>query len=236
MQRPLDYLYNRFLTGMKPTQQDFQDLMDSFFHKADLDAALTRLEQISLGEGEAWQVDAALDEGSVQPVQNKVVAARLRQLAESLETTNSNLSSAARTLAEAVEAIGTKASQNDLNNLTSGFTTFVSEVRTALSSKADASSTYTKSDVDAALRDKSDKTDTYTKQEVDRLSELKMSIAQGIANAGKVPKVNEQGNLELSSTESIRETVLPPNKRRVYWKARGCLKTIQQIFRQLEDN
>lgn len=81
MQQTIEYLYNRFLTGMKPTQQDFRDLMDSFFHKADLDATLQRLEAISLGEGEAWQVDNALDEGSIQPVQNKVVAARLRQLA-----------------------------------------------------------------------------------------------------------------------------------------------------------
>ena len=39
MQRTIEYLYNRFLTGMKPTQQDFRDLMDSFFHKADLAVA-----------------------------------------------------------------------------------------------------------------------------------------------------------------------------------------------------
>ena len=138
MQRPLEYLYNRFLTGMKPTQQDFQDLMDSFFHKADLDAALTRLEQISLGEGEAWQVDAALDEGSVQPVQNKVVAARLRQLSEALSTTNSNLSNASSALADALIAIGTKASQSDLNSLSGAFSDFVTEVRAALQGKADS--------------------------------------------------------------------------------------------------
>ena len=62
MQKTLDELYNRFLTGMKPTQQDFRDLMDSFFHKSDLDASLQRLEKISLGDGEAWQVDGSLDE------------------------------------------------------------------------------------------------------------------------------------------------------------------------------
>ena len=70
MQRSIEYLISRFLTGMKPTEQDFRDLFDSFFHKSDLDAALQRLERISLGEGEAWQVDNTLDEGSIQPVQN----------------------------------------------------------------------------------------------------------------------------------------------------------------------
>lgn len=192
MQRPLEYLYNRFLTGMKPTQQDFQDLMDSFFHKADLDAALTRLEQISLGEGEAWQVDAALDEGSVQPVQNKVVAARLRQLSEALSTTNSNLSNASSALADALIAIGTKASQSDLNSLSGAFSDFVTEVRAALQGKADSN------EMASALGTKADKSTTYTKTEVDTALGSKLNLNQGASNAGKVPKVNDQGILEMS--------------------------------------
>ena len=198
MQRTIEYLYSRFLTGMKPTQQDFRDLMDSFFHKTDLDATLTRLEQISLGEGEAWQVDSALDEGSVQPVQNRVVTARLSQLGEALAETNSNLSTATQALAEAMEAIGTKASQSDLNTLSNAFTTFVEQANAALSSKADASSTYTKTEVYQALDGKADKSSTYTKNDVDTAMNGKLAINQGEENAGKVPKVNSQGNLELS--------------------------------------
>ena len=179
MQQTLEYLYNRFLTGMKPTQQDFRDLMDSFFHKADLDAALTRLEQISLGEGEAWQVDAALDEGSVQPVQNKVVAARLRQIAEGLASTDGTLATATRDLADVVAALGTKAAQSDLTALASALDNFRTAVNTSLGEKAAASSVYTKSETDTALAGK-------------------LSISQGAANAGKVPMVNAEGNLELS--------------------------------------
>ena len=192
MQRTLEYLYNRFLTGMKPTQQDFQDLMDSFFHKADLDATLTRLEAISLGEGEAWQVDSALDEGSVQPVQNKVVAARLRQLAEALHETDEGLSAVSSDLAEAIGAIGTKASQTELNGLSDAFTSFVEAVGTALNGKANAQETST------ALEGKADKSTTYTKSEVDAAMGGKLDKSQGAANAGKVPKVNNQGVLELT--------------------------------------
>ena len=126
MQRTIEYLYNRFLTGMKPTQQDFRDLMDSFFHKADLDATLQRLERISLGEGEAWQVDNALDEGSIQPVQNKVVAARLRQLAESISTTNASLASTMGTLSGALTTLNGKASQTDLEALRGMVSDFLS--------------------------------------------------------------------------------------------------------------
>ncbi|MBR1644334.1 MAG: hypothetical protein IJ684_03060 [Bacteroidales bacterium] len=128
MQRPLEYLINRFLTGMKPTQQDFRDLMDSFFHKADLDAALQRLERISLGDGEAWQVDNALDEGSIQPVQNKVVAERLRQLSQSISTTNASLASTMGTLSGALTTLGTKANQSDLEALQGTVQTFLREI------------------------------------------------------------------------------------------------------------
>ncbi|MCQ2298711.1 MAG: CotH kinase family protein [Bacteroidales bacterium] len=128
MQRTIEYLYNRFLTGMKPTTQDFQDLMDSFFHKADLDEALKRLEQISLGDGEAWQVDGTLDEGSEQPVQNKVVAARLRLLSESIGTTNERLGRAMEQLSEVMGTLGGKASQADLEALQGRVTAFLREI------------------------------------------------------------------------------------------------------------
>ena len=179
MQQTIEYLYNRFLTGMKPTQQDFRDLMDSFFHKADLDATLQRLEAISLGEGEAWQVDNALDEGSIQPVQNKVVAARLRELGDALAATDSRLSTAAQGLADAVAAIGTKASAAEVATLRDAYTAFVAATNTALGSKADASNVYSKTEADNLLGGKLDKN-------------------QGAANAGKVPKVNARGELELS--------------------------------------
>ena len=128
MQRTIEYLYNRFLTGMKPTTQDFLDLMDSFFHKADLDEALKRLEQISLGDGEAWQVDGTLDEGSEQPVQNKVVAARLRLLSESIGTTNERLGRAMEQLSEVMGTLGGKASQADLEALQGRVTAFLREI------------------------------------------------------------------------------------------------------------
>ena len=186
MQRSIEYLNNRFLTGMKPTQQDFRDLMDSFFHKADLDAALARLEQISLGEGEAWQVDTALDEGSVQPVQNKVVAARLRQLAEALAAIDGNLSTVTDNLAAAVLAVNGKASQTDLSALQEAYSQFVTATGLALDDKANAN------DLNQALAQKANSSDVNT------ALAGKLSINQGAANAGKVPKVNAEGNLDLS--------------------------------------
>ena len=171
MQRTIEYLYNRFLTGMKPTQQDFRDLMDSFFHKADLDATLQRLERISLGEGEAWQVDNALDEGSIQPVQNKVVAARLRQLAESISTTNASLASTMGTLSGALTTLNGKASQTDLEALrgmVSDFLSAMNAYKLATDGRLDT--------IEATLPGKVDKD-------------------QGVSQAGKVLTVGADGNV-----------------------------------------
>lgn len=156
---------------MKPTQQDFRDLMDSFFHKADLDAALQRLERISLGDGEAWQVDAALDEGSIQPVQNKVVAAKLRQLAESLATTDRNLSTTAQNLADALETLGSKAAQSDLSTLQGTVTTFLREIAEYRQDMAE------------------------TLDEMDTAIAGKVARNQGVSQAGKVMTVGPDGNL-----------------------------------------
>ena len=171
MQRTIEYLYNRFLTGMKPTQQDFRDLMDSFFHKADLDATLQRLERISLGEGEAWQVDNALDEGSIQPVQNKVVAARLRQLAESISTTNASLASTMGTLSGALTTLNGKASQTDLEALRGTVSDFLSAMnayKLATDGRLDT--------IEATLPGKVDKD-------------------QGVSQAGKVLTVGPDGKV-----------------------------------------
>lgn len=171
MQRTIEYLYNRFLTGMKPTQQDFRDLMDSFFHKADLDATLQRLERISLGEGEAWQVDNTLDEGSIQPVQNKVVAARLRQLAESISTTNASLSSTMGTLSGALTTLNGKASQTDLEALRGTVSDFLSAMnayKLATDGRLDT--------IEATLPGKVDKD-------------------QGVSQAGKVLTVGSDGKV-----------------------------------------
>lgn len=135
MQKTLDELYNRFLTGMKPTQQDFRDLMDSFFHKSDLDASLQRLEKISLGDGEAWQVDGSLDEGSIQPVQNKVVAKRLKELSQSISTIDASLASQISRLSNTITAVGNKAEQSDLDALNTALDNFqqmVSQTLTVL--------------------------------------------------------------------------------------------------------
>ena len=183
MQQTIEYLYNRFLTGMKPTQQDFRDLMDSFFHKADLDAALQRLERISLGDGEAWQVDAALDEGSIQPVQNKVVAARLRQLAESLSTTDGNLRTATQNLSGALETLGTKASQTDLEALQGTVTAFLREIAEYRQDTAEDLN-----EMDTAIAGKVDKD-------------------QGVSQAGKVLTVGADGKVKCEEPSSDGNTL-----------------------------
>ena len=183
MQQTIEYLYNRFLTGMKPTQQDFRDLMDSFFHKADLDAALQRLERISLGDGEAWQVDAALDEGSIQPVQNKVVAARLRQLAESLSTTDGKLRTATQNLSGALETLGTKASQTDLEALQGTVTAFLREIAEYRQDTAEDLN-----EMDTAIAGKVDKD-------------------QGVSQAGKVLTVGADGKVKCEEPSSDGNTL-----------------------------
>lgn len=120
MQTDKATLKSRFQTGMKPTQQDFENLLDSFMHKSELDSALARLELISIGEGEAWAVDDALDAGSEQPVQNKVIAAALAQKANAADI---------YTKLEVAALLSGKAD--------------ASAVATALSGKADASATTT---------------------------------------------------------------------------------------------
>lgn len=190
MQQTIEYLYNRFLTGMKPTQQDFRDLMDSFFHKADLDATLQRLEAISLGEGEAWQVDNTLDEGSIQPVQNKVVAARLRQLAESISTTNASLASTMGTLSGALTTLNGKASQTDLEALQGTVTAFLREIAEYRQDVAEELN-----EIDNALSD------------VNNAMAGKVDKQQGVANAGKVMKVNARGELEPADEGGKVKTV-----------------------------
>ena len=183
MQQTIEYLYNRFRTGMKPTQQDFQDLMDSFFHKSDLDAALTRLERISLGDGEAWQVDAALDEGSVQPVQNKVVAQRLRELAASISTTNASLSSTMGTLSGALTTLGTKANQSDLTALQGTVTAFLREIAEYRQDTAE-----TLNEMDTAIAGKVDKD-------------------QGVSQAGKVLTVGSDGKVKCEEPSADGNTL-----------------------------
>ena len=183
MQRTIEYLYNRFLTGMKPTQQDFRDLMDSFFHKADLDAALTRLERISLGDGEAWQVDAVLDEGSVQPVQNKVVAARLRQLAESLSTTDGNLRTVTENLSTALNTLNGKASQSDLESLRGTVAAFLREMAEYRQDTAE------------------------TLNEMDDAIAGKIDINQGVSQADKVLTVDSDGKVRPKEASSDGNTI-----------------------------
>lgn len=183
MQRTIEYLYNRFLTGMKPTQQDFRDLMDSFFHKADLDAALTRLERISLGDGEAWQVDAVLDEGSVQPVQNKVVAARLRQLAERLSTTDGNLRTVTENLSAALNTLNGKASQSDLESLRGTVAAFLREMAEYRQDTAEALN------------------------EMDDAIAGKVAIDQGVSQADKVLTVDSDGKVRPKEASSDGNTI-----------------------------
>lgn len=183
MQRTIEYLYNRFLTGMKPTQQDFRDLMDSFFHKSDLDAALTRLELISLGDGEAWQVDAVLDEGSVQPVQNKVVAQRLRELAASISATNASLSSTTGTLSEALATLGTKASKTDLESLQGTVAAFLREMAEYRQDTAE------------------------TLNEMDDAIAGKVAIDQGVSQADKVLTVDSDGKVRPKEASSDGNTI-----------------------------
>ena len=183
MQQTLEYLYDRFRTGMKPTQQDFRDLMDSFFHRADLDAALQRLERISLGDGEAWQVDAALDEGSIQPVQNKAVAKRLNQLAQSISTTNSDLSKTMTKLGEAITTLGTKADQSDLDTLRGTVEAFLREVAEYRQDMADELNA-----MDTAISGKVD-------------------IDQGVSQAGKVLGVGSDGKVRTTEASSDGNTL-----------------------------
>lgn len=183
MQQTIEYLYNRFLTGMKPTAQDFQDLFDSFFHKSDLDTALQRLERISLGEGEAWQVDNTLDEGSIQPVQNKVVAERLRQLAESISTTNASLASTMGTLSGALTTLNGKASQTDLEALRGTVSDFLSAMnayKLATDGRLDT--------IEATLPSKVDKD-------------------QGVSQAGKVLTVGADGKVRPKEASSDGNTI-----------------------------
>ena len=183
MQQTIEYLYNRFLTGMKPTQQDFRDLMDSFFHKADLDATLQRLEAISLGEGEAWQVDNTLDEGSIQPVQNKVVAARLRQLAESISSTNASLASTMGTLSNALTTLGNKANQADLAALQGTVTAFLREIAEYRQDTAELLD-----EMDTAIAGKVDKD-------------------QGVSQAGKVLTVGSDGKVKCEEPSADGNTL-----------------------------
>lgn len=183
MQRSIEYLISRFLTGMKPTEQDFRDLFDSFFHKSDLDAALQRLERISLGEGEAWQVDNTLDEGSIQPVQNKVVAARLRQLAESISTTNASLSNTMGTLSGALTTLNSKASQADLEALRGTVSDFLS-----------AMNAY-KLATDGRL-------DT-----IESTLPGKVDIDQGVSQADKVLTVDRDGKVRPKEASSDGNTI-----------------------------
>lgn len=179
MQKSREELKEIFVTGAKPQQRDYWDLFDSFLHKEELSRALARLEEISINPELAWQVDAELDEGSPQPVENRVVAAALRELAASIATTNGNVATAAQGLADAVAAIGTKASAAEVATLRDAYTAFVAATNTALGGKAEASNVYSKTEADNLLGGKLDKN-------------------QGAANAGKVPKVNARGELELS--------------------------------------
>lgn len=183
MQRSIEYLISRFLTGMKPTEQDFRDLFDSFFHKSDLDAALQRLERISLGEGEAWQVDNTLDEGSIQPVQNKVVAVRLRQLAESISTTNASLSNTMGTLSGALTTLNSKASQADLEALRGTVSDFLS-----------AMNAY-KLATDGRL-------DT-----IESTLPGKVDIDQGVSQADKVLTVDRDGKVRPKEASSDGNTI-----------------------------
>lgn len=183
MQRPIEYLISRFLTGMKPTEQDFRDLFDSFFHKSDLDAALTRLERISLGEGEAWQVDAALDEGSVQPVQNKVVAARLRQLAERLSTTDGNLRTVTENLSTASNTLNGKANQSDLESLRGTVAAFLREMAEYRQDTAE------------------------TLNEMDDAIAGKIDINQGVSQADKVLTVDSDGKVRPKEASSDGNTI-----------------------------
>ena len=179
MQKSRDELKRVFVTGAKPQQGDYWDWLDSYVHKGELSRALERLEEISMDPDRAWLVDEELDEGSRQPVENRVVAAALRELAASIATTDGNVATAAQGLADAVAAIGTKANATELATLREAYTAFVTATNTALSGKAEASDVYTKLEVDNAM---GGKLDTY----------------QGAGNAGKVPKVNAQGRLEMS--------------------------------------
>ena len=183
MQRPIEYLISRFLTGMKPTEQDFRDLFDSFFHKSDLDAALTRLERISLGEGEAWQVDAVLDEGSVQPVQNKVVAARLRQLAERLSTTDGNLRTVTENQSTALNTLNGKASQSDLESLRGTVAAFLREMAEYRQDTAE------------------------TLNEMDDAIAGKIDINQGVSQADKVLTVDSDGKVRPKEASSDGNTI-----------------------------
>lgn len=183
MQRSIEYLISRFLTGMKPTAQDFQDLFDSFFHKSDLDAALARLERISLGDGEAWQVDSKLDEGSAQPVQNKVVATRLRQLAESISATNASLASTMGTLSGALTTLGTKANQSDLESLRGTVAAFLREMAEYRQDTAE------------------------TLNEMDDAIAGKIDINQGVSQADKVLTVDSDGKVRPKEASSDGNTI-----------------------------
>ena len=188
MKRAKNILKQIFVTGAKITQENFHDLFDSYMHKDELDETLERMNQIVLDPGQAWRVDSDLDEGSTNPVQNKIVAERLRQLAASISTTNASLASTMGTLSEAISTIGTKADASALTQLQSAYDAFVSATNTALASKANAS-------------------DVYTKAEHDSDMAKKVDIEQGVANAGKVMKVNSQGNLVPSEEGGKVKTV-----------------------------
>lgn len=188
MKRAKNILKSIFVTGAKITQENFHDLFDSYMHKDELDETLERMNQIVLDPGQAWRVDSDLDEGSTNPVQNKIVAERLRQLAASISTTNASLASTMGTLSEALSTIGTKADASALSQLQSAYDAFVSATNTALAAKANAS-------------------DVYTKAEHDSDMAKKVDIEQGVANAGKVMKVNPQGNLVPSEEGGKVKTV-----------------------------
>ena len=229
MQKTIEQLQARFLTGMKPTQQDFRDLMDSFFHKAELDAALKRLERISLGDGEAWQVDAALDEGSEQPVQNKVVATRLRQLAESISTTNSSLAKQMGLLSEAITKLDKKAEQSDLATLQGTVTAFLREMAEY---RQDMAETLDAMDSDIAG---------------------KVAIDQGVSQSGKVLTVGTDGKVKpaeasadgntinCGSKESLGAAIasVDPKKRKpglcVTWEADGKWESKQFTGGSIDD-
>ncbi len=185
MQQNKEYLKERFVSGAKPTQRDFHDWLDSYMHKDELDAALERLEAISLDPAQAWRVDNELDAGSVQPVQNKVVTAKIAELLADLADVDADVSSASATLSALATTVAGKVDMATHNTLASA----VAALQSAVAGKA------AQADV------------TALQQRVTAVESGKVAVQQGAAHAGKVLAVGADGNVVPSKASSDGNTI-----------------------------
>lgn len=196
MQKSREVLKEIFVTGAKPQQEDYHDWLDSFLHKSELTDALRRLEKIAIEGDQAWMVDGELDEGSDNPVENRVVAEALRLLMEAVSGKASvahleelkgmvDKKASVEALNAALEAIETKANKDEIYQALYG-------LEAALAKKAGS----------AEL--------TAVAEEVEKKANAEDVVpkAYGLDHAGKYLKVDDNGvvtaeELEVSAAGNL---------------------------------